>query len=55
VNATLQAGIASHFGGNYGLALAAVAGAVAIIIAVLTAVGTEAKGIAFAKAKAVVT
>jgi hypothetical protein len=46
VNATLQAGIASHFGGNYGLALAAVAGSVAIIIAVLTAVGTEAKGIA---------
>ena len=55
VNATLQAGIASHFGGNYGLALAAVAGAVAVIIAVLTAVGTEAKGIAFAKAKAVVS
>jgi MFS transporter, SHS family, lactate transporter len=51
VNATLQAGIASHFGGNYGLALAAVAGSVAIIIALLTAVGTEAKGIAFAKAK----
>src|SRR6202040_1397376 len=55
VNATLQAGIASHFGGNYGLALAAVAGSVAIIIAVLTAVGTEAKGVAFAKAKAVVS
>ena len=34
VNATLQAGIASHFGGNYGLALAVVAGSVAIIIAV---------------------
>jgi SHS family lactate transporter-like MFS transporter len=31
------------------------AGSVAIIIAVLTAVGTEAKGIAFAKAKAVVS
>ncbi|SHN85244.1 MFS transporter [Bradyrhizobium erythrophlei] len=53
INATLQAGIASHFGGNYGLALAAVAGLVAIVIAVLTAVGTEAKGIAFTKAKAV--
>ncbi len=52
VNATLQAGIAEHFGGNYGLALAAVAGSVAIVIAVLTAVGTEAKGIVFAKAKA---
>ena len=54
VNATLQAGIASHFGGNYGLALAVVAGSVAIIIAVLTAVGTEAKGVAFTKAKAAV-
>jgi MFS transporter, SHS family, lactate transporter len=55
VNATLQAGIALHFNGNYGLALAVVAGSVAIIIAVLTAVGTEAKGIVFAKAKAVVS
>ena len=35
--------------GNY-----AVAGSVAIIIAVLTAVGTEAKGIAFTKAKAAI-
>jgi len=50
VNATLQAGIATAFGGNYGLALAVVAGTVAIIIAVLTAMGTEAKGIAFARA-----
>ncbi len=55
VNATLQAGIASHFGGNYGLALAAVAGSVAIIIALLTAVGTEAKGVVFAKAKPAVS
>jgi hypothetical protein len=53
VNATLQAGIASHFGGNYGLALAVVAGSVAIVIAVLTAAGTEAKGVVFTKAKAV--
>src|SRR5713226_5845870 len=52
VNATLQAGIATHFGGNYGLALALVAGTVAVIIALLTAVGTEAKGIVFTKAKA---
>jgi SHS family lactate transporter-like MFS transporter len=51
VNATLQAGIAAHFGGNYGLALALVAGTVAIVIAGLTAAGTEAKGIAFAEAK----
>jgi len=54
INATLQAGIATHFGGNYGLALAVVAGTVAIIIAGLTAVGTEAKGIAFSKAKVAV-
>jgi SHS family lactate transporter-like MFS transporter len=47
VNATLQAGIASHYGGNYGLALAAVAGIVAVAIAILTALGTEAKGVAF--------
>jgi SHS family lactate transporter-like MFS transporter len=49
VNATLQAGIAAHFGGNYSTALASVAGLVAIVIAVLTAFGTEAKGVAFAK------
>jgi SHS family lactate transporter-like MFS transporter len=52
VNATLQADIATRFGGNYGLALALVAGTVAIVIAVLTAVGTEAKGIVFGKASA---
>ena len=50
VNATLQAGIATAFAGNYGLALAVVSGTVAIVIAVLTAIGTEAKGIVFAKA-----
>jgi SHS family lactate transporter-like MFS transporter len=50
-NATLQAGIAEHFGGNYSLALAIVVGSVAIIIALLLAVGTEAKGIAFSKAQ----
>ena len=49
VNATLQAGVAAHFGGNYSIALASVAGLVAIVIAVLTAFGTEAKGVAFAK------
>ena len=46
-----KAGIAAHYGGNYGLALAVVAGSVAIIIVVLTAVGTEAKGVVFTKAK----
>jgi MFS transporter, SHS family, lactate transporter len=47
VNATLQAGIAAHYGGNYAIALAAVAGTVAAVIVVLTAFGVEAKGIAF--------
>jgi SHS family lactate transporter-like MFS transporter len=51
VNATLQAGIATRYGGNYGLALAVVAGTVAILIAVLTASGVEAKGVAFGKAR----
>jgi hypothetical protein len=46
---------ALHFGGNCGLALAAVVGSVAIIIAILTALGTEARGIVFAKAKTVVS
>src|SRR6201995_3242017 len=51
VNATLQAGIATHFGGNYGLALAIVAATVAVVIALLTSVGTEARGVEFSKAK----
>jgi hypothetical protein len=38
-NATIQAGIAVQFGGNYRLALALVAGSVAVIIAVLTSLG----------------
>jgi SHS family lactate transporter-like MFS transporter len=42
-NATIQAAIATHFGGNYGLGLALVAGSVAVIIAVLTSLGVEAK------------
>ncbi len=50
VNATVQAGLAAHFGGDYGLALAIVVGTVAIIIAGLTAVGSEAKGVVFTKA-----
>jgi MFS transporter, SHS family, lactate transporter len=52
VNATLQAGIATHYGGDYALALAAVAGTVAVVIVVLTALGTEAKGIVFGVAPA---
>jgi SHS family lactate transporter-like MFS transporter len=51
VNATLQAWLAVQFGGNYGLALAIVVATVAVVIAGLTAVGTEAKGVVFAKAE----
>ncbi|MFZ0609311.1 MAG: MFS transporter [Xanthobacteraceae bacterium] len=47
VNATLQAEIATHYGGNYAIALATVAGTVAVAIVVLSAIGTEAKGVAF--------
>jgi len=49
-NATIQASIAAHYGGNYGLALAVITGSVAIIIAVLTSFGVEARGIAFVAA-----
>jgi SHS family lactate transporter-like MFS transporter len=52
VNATLQADIAAKYAGNYGLALAVVAGTVAVVIAVLTAIGMEAKGVAFGKTQA---
>ncbi|MBV1699562.1 MAG: MFS transporter [Hyphomicrobiales bacterium] len=48
INATLQAGIAAHYGGDYAFALAVVAGVVAAAIAILTALGTEAKGVTFA-------
>ena len=47
VNAPLQASIAAHYGGDYAIALAAVAGTVAVAIVVLTAAGTEAKGVRF--------
>jgi SHS family lactate transporter-like MFS transporter len=49
-NATIQAGIAAKFSGNYGLALALVAGSVAVIIAILTSFGVEAKGVTFGPA-----
>jgi MFS transporter, SHS family, lactate transporter len=50
VNAPLQAMIAVHFGDDYWLALTAVTGTVAIVIALLTAFGSEAKGVEFAEA-----
>jgi MFS transporter, SHS family, lactate transporter len=50
VNATLQAFIAANHGGNYAFALALVAGIVAVAIVILTALGPEAKGVAFGRA-----
>jgi len=52
VNATLQADIAARYDNDYALALAAVAGTVAVVIVVLTALGTEAKGVKFGTAVA---
>jgi SHS family lactate transporter-like MFS transporter len=49
VNAPLQAALAMSFGGNYGAALAVVAGPVAVIIIILTALGSEARGVQFAR------
>ena len=46
-NATIQAQIAATHGGDYGLALAIIAGCVAIAVAVITWFGREAKGVAF--------
>jgi MFS transporter, SHS family, lactate transporter len=51
VNATLQAGIATQYSGDYAFALALVAGTVAIIIAIFAALGPEAKGVAFGRAQ----
>ena len=45
VNATLQARIAEANGGNYGMAMAIVAGTVAILICVLVAFGRETRGV----------
>ncbi len=44
-NATLQAGIGAHMGGDYSWALAGVAGVVAVVIAVLVGFGMEAHGV----------
>jgi len=46
-NGTFQASMAVSFGNNYGLALAITAGVVAVLVAVLTACGPEARGVKF--------
>jgi SHS family lactate transporter-like MFS transporter len=45
VNATLQARIAEANGGNYGMAMALVAGTVAILICLFVAFGRETRGV----------
>lgn len=50
-NATLQAGLAQHYGGDYAFALALVAGVVAIAVALLAGFGLEARGVRFAGAQ----
>jgi SHS family lactate transporter-like MFS transporter len=52
VNAPMQAWVAGQNGGDYALALALVAGTVAVVIAILTALGTEARGVAFGNSAA---
>jgi MFS transporter, SHS family, lactate transporter len=49
-NTTLQAGIAAHFHNDFSIALAGVAGFVAVAVALLTAFGVEAKGVTFSRA-----
>lgn len=49
-NATLQAGVAARYGGDYAFALAAVALVVAIAVALLAGFGFEAKGARFGRA-----
>ncbi|MDW6023932.1 MFS transporter [Mesorhizobium sp. BAC0120] len=46
-NATIQAGIAQHYGGDYAFALALVVGVVAVAVALLAGFGVEAKGVEF--------
>jgi SHS family lactate transporter-like MFS transporter len=47
VNATLQASLAHSNGGNYAFALALIAAIVAVLLAALTALGIEARGVKF--------
>jgi SHS family lactate transporter-like MFS transporter len=50
-NATLQAGLAESRGDNYGFALALVCGVVAVVLALVTAFGPEARGKPFGMAE----
>ncbi len=48
-NATLQAGLAHHYGGDYAFALAVVAAIVALAVAALAGFGLEARGVRFGR------
>ncbi|MDE3812109.1 MFS transporter [Sinorhizobium meliloti] len=50
-NATLQAGLAEHYTGDYAFALAVVVGVVAVAVALLAGFGVEAKGVEFGRAQ----
>ncbi|MCT7377860.1 MFS transporter [Chelativorans salis] len=50
-NATMQAGLAEHYGNDYAFALALVIAVVAIVVALLAGLGVEAKGIAFGRGR----
>ncbi|MGO4705412.1 MFS transporter [Microvirga sp. 2MCAF38] len=52
-NATMQAGIAAHYNGDYAFALAIVASIVAVAVALLAGFGFEAKGVRFGPAQEV--
>jgi SHS family lactate transporter-like MFS transporter len=51
VNTTLQAGIAAHFHNEFSVGLAGVAACAALIVALLTGFGVEAKGVRLATAR----
>jgi SHS family lactate transporter-like MFS transporter len=53
VNIYIQAGIAESHGNDYGLPMMLVVGIVAVVIALMTGFGVEAKGVAFSQDKAV--
>lgn len=46
-NATIQAAVAEHYGGNYAIALAGTAVIVAVLVAVCAALGPEARDVSF--------
>jgi SHS family lactate transporter-like MFS transporter len=48
-NATLQAGLAERYGGNYAFALALVVAVVAVAVALFAGFGVEAKGVEFGR------